>query len=119
MRRFARSTVFAWLACQLIGVASPLALASDRFGIDQAVCCDGVAPGAVCPMHHRDAGDRTCKMESACGHHDSALLALVAVAIPETSATTISSQPNSARVTAFADSTLARIARIDLPPPRI
>jgi len=119
MRRFTRLTVLAWLACQLVGVASPLALADNRFGIDRATCCDGVSPGAVCPMHHKNAADRTCTMESACAHHDSALLALVAVAIPIPPSTATSSHVITERLATIVSSTLSRAARIDLPPPRL
>ncbi len=119
MRRCLRALAGAWLACQIVAVASPLTLFSDALGIDQASCCPGVAPGEMCPMHHKAAGDRTtCKMESACGHHDAALLTILAVgvlpAMPSGAAPTLPIEFISSRRT----DARSRIVHPDLPPPK-
>ena len=120
MRRFLRTLAVAWIACQAAAVSSPMMLVSDAFGIDQAICCPGLGPGQVCPMHHHTTGDRsTCKMESACAHHDAALLTILAVGVlPATSA---AARPGSAPAafSTIAPSTISRAAVPDLPPPRL
>ena len=121
MRRFLRAFAGIWLACQLVAAASPLTLFSDQFGIDQATCCPGVGPGQVCPMHHHTAGDRsTCKMESACAHHDAALLAMLAVGVTSPSLSVVAaSTADTDAVVAAASSIPSRAARPDAPPPRL
>jgi hypothetical protein len=120
MRRFLRSIACTWIACQLMAVASPLALACDAFGIDQVTCCPGIGPGQICPMHHKTAGDRnTCKMESTCGHHDTMLLTIMAIGILPPSSVAIASSSTTARVDALTASTLSRAFVPDLPPPRL
>ncbi len=119
MRRLLRSVAGAWLALQLVALVSPLTLFGDRFGIDQASCCPGVGPGQICPMHHKNAADRTCAMESACAHHDAALLTILATgALPAPTAApaVISDLPFAHTITA---STLSRAVRPDAPPPRL
>jgi hypothetical protein len=109
MRRFLRAFAGLWLASQLVAVVSPLTLFSESFGIDQATCCPGLAPGQVCPMHHKRAGDRTCQMESACAHHDAALLTILATgAVP----------PSVPAIAFVSESTLSQDPTPDLPPPR-
>jgi hypothetical protein len=120
MRSFLRSISCAWIALQVMAVASPLALSCDAFGIDQLTCCPGIGPGQVCPMHHKTAGDRgTCKMESTCAHHDTALLTLMAVGILPPSSVAISSSSLNARVGVVNESMRSRAFVPDLPPPRL
>jgi hypothetical protein len=119
MRRVLRALTGVWLACQLVAAASPLALVSDRFGIDQAECCPGIGPGQTCPMHHHSTDKSTCKMESACAHHDAALLTILAVGVlpaPVAASTPVS---DTAAPAASEPSSLSRAVVPDLPPPRI
>ena len=118
VRRLLRSIAWCWLVCQLIAVAAPLALCCPAFGIDDPSCCPGVGPGQFCPMHHSREGDRSCRMQNACGHHDSELLTLTAAGVlpPVASVGSISSIIESIRQAA--PSTLSRAERPDLPPPR-
>ena len=119
MRARLRVLAAVWLACQLIALASPLTLFSDSFGIDQASCCPGIAPGQTCPMHHNRAADRsTCKMESACAHHDAALLTIFVTGILPTPRVAIGTNAGHAAVVTIRPSTLLRGARPDAPPPR-
>lgn len=119
MRRFVRTFASVWLLCQVVAVASPLALSCDRFGLDPVSCCDNLEPGQTCPMHHPANGDRTCRMASVCGHHDAALLTILPVGtLPQASPTldgaTVSTDP----IDPFAPSALSRAERPDAPPPR-
>jgi hypothetical protein len=119
MRRFVRTLAGVWLACQVVAAASPLMLFDDRFGIDQASCCPGVGPGQVCPMHHRSAGDRgTCKMESACAHHDATLLTMLAVGVIPPTAAAIVADARISVASPLAASTLSCAAAPDVPPPQ-
>jgi len=119
MRRCLRALAGVWLACQLVALASPLTLANDRFGIDQASCWPGIGPGQICPMHHHAAGDRsTCKMESACAHRDAGLLTILATgALPLLSAST-SAVSLSGLAASLVASTRSHAFVPDLPPPR-
>jgi hypothetical protein len=118
LRRSLRSVAWCWLACQAAAIAAPLALCCPAFGIDDPSCCPGVGPGQLCPMHHSREGDRTCRVQNACAHHDSSLLALVVSGAvpPAPSITSDSAIVDS--IGSFSPSTLSRAARPDLPPPR-
>ena len=118
MRRFLRAFAGAWLAFQLVALVSPLTLFGDSFGIDQASCCPGIGPGQICPMHHKSAADRTCKMESACAHHDAALLTILATGALPAAPSTLHTASHRAADAAPAVSTLSRATRPDAPPPR-
>ncbi len=118
MRRFLRTLTGVWLACQLVAVVSPLTLFADRFGIDQASCCPGIGPGQICPMHHKNAADRTCKMESACAHHDASLLTIVATGAVPVLLSTPSPVSDTAVGGVPSASTLSLAVRPDAPPPR-
>jgi hypothetical protein len=120
MRRVLRSLACVWIACQLAAIAAPIALACDAFGIDQVSCCPGIGPGQICPMHHKTASSRsTCRLESACGHHDTMLLTMIGVGILPPAAASIASSPIANRVDTLAASTLSRASVPDLPPPRL
>lgn len=119
MRRFLRALAGAWLACQIVAAAAPLTLFSDSLGIDQASCCPGVLPGQACPMHHKSSADKTtCKMESACAHHDAALLTILAVGVlpPPAVADAAVSDLDSVLTTATSSSSRAVVP--DVPPPQ-
>jgi hypothetical protein len=119
MRRCLRALAGVWLACQLVALASPLTLVSDRFGIDQASCCPGIGPGQICPMHHHAAADRsTCKMESACAHHDAGLLTILATGIMPPPSLALTPVSDTGSSSAAAPSPRARAAVPNLPPPR-
>jgi hypothetical protein len=119
MRRFLRALAGIWLACQLVAAASPLTLVSDAFGIDQASCCPGVAPGQMCPMHHHGAADKkTCKMESACAHHDAALLTILAVGVVQAAIHPVAPVSHSPARFVSATATVARAVIPDVPPPQ-
>ena len=119
MRRLLRLVAGLWLACQVVAAAAPLMLVSDRFGIDQASCCPGIGLGQVCPMHHKSAADRsTCKMESACAHHDAALLTILVVGVLPPSSLSIVSALAITPMAAGASSTISRSVVPDAPPPQ-
>src|SRR5579884_2186412 len=119
MRRSLRALAGVWLACQLVALAAPLTLVSDRFGIDQENCCPGIAPGQFCPMHHHAAGDRTtCKMESACAHHDAALLTILAVGILPPASCSIAGAAAASAVRPSEPTAASRAAVPDAPPPK-
>jgi hypothetical protein len=124
MRRFLRAFAGCWLVCQIVAAAAPLTLVSDNFGIDQASCCPGIGPGQYCPMHHKSgaerAGDkRTCTMESACAHHDAALLTILAVGVLPPAPIAAVSMSDTESLRAIASSTRAQAFVPDAPPPRI
>ena len=120
MRRRLRALSGVWLACQLVALAAPLMLVSDRFGIDPATCCPGVGPGQVCPMHHHTAGDRsTCTMERECAHADSALLTILAVGTMPPSSATLASAHHTEFVSPIAATSQSRAVVPDAPPPRL
>jgi hypothetical protein len=119
MRRVLRACVGVWIACQLVAAAAPLTLFSDSFGIDQASCCPGVGPGQICPMHHKTANDRsTCRMESACAHHDAALLTTLATGALPPPPLALPSFSVFSSVDPVAASAVVRTAVPDAPPPQ-
>ena len=124
MRRFLRALIGCWLACQIVAAAAPLTLFSDSFGIDQASCCPGIGPGQICPMHHKSTAEKnsaktTCTMESACAHHDAALLTILAVGVmPPVSSAAPMPVPNARSPLALASTPIARAVVPDLPPPQ-
>src|SRR5262245_48325358 len=77
MRRIRRRLswlIAGWLICQTASLtAAPIGTA---LGLGTDACCAGLGPGQTCPMHHSRAGDRTCKMRSACPRADFALVSL-------------------------------------------
>jgi len=105
------------LACQLAAVAA----APVVFGCQSTTpaCCARLGPGQTCPMHQSREADRTCKMRSACGPSDVALLALAGGAglLPDaTDAVTAFDAGDVVR--ASTSTTLARADRPDAPPPK-
>src|SRR5690242_20268886 len=117
MRRVLRALAGVWLACQVVAAAAPLTLVSERFGIDQASCCPGVGPGQVCPMHHKRAGERTCQLESACAHHDAALLTILVVGVLPAPSLSLAPTARVASIASLIASARSRAAVPDAPPP--
>ena len=122
VRRHLSWLVGGWLACQVAALAAApvtLCVSTPAPARHNAVCCPGLKPGQVCPMHHTREGVQTCAMVSPCGASDTALLPLVAGAGLLPSAQAVASIAFSAQlilpVTALA---IARAERPDSPPPR-
>lgn len=121
VRRRISWVVGVWLACQLAGVvAAPLAFCCRTIQVDDdEVCCPGLLPGQICPMHHKRDGERTCKMRDACTRTDAGLVALAGVVGPLPDATVaVRAFAVSGPVRAVASSTIARAYRPESPPPR-
>jgi hypothetical protein len=122
VRRHMSWVVCIWLACQVAGVvAAPLAFCCQAAPMadDDEVCCPGLLPGQICPMHHKREGERTCKMRDACGRADAGLVALAGVVglLPETTVA-VSAFAVGDPVSAIAPSAIARAYRPESPPPR-
>lgn len=110
-----------WLACQLAGVvAAPLAFCCRTIQVDDdEVCCPGLLPGQMCPMHHKREGERTCKMRDACNRADAGLVALAGVVglLPKTTVV-VNAFAVGAPPRAAVPSAIARAHRPESPPPR-
>jgi hypothetical protein len=122
VRRRLSWIICGWLACQLAGLAvAPFALCCDNAHALDATpaCCRGLPPGQKCPMHHTGEGDRTCKMRSACGGSNAALLTLSGGIgmIPAATSAVTAFDPGE-RIAALSVSALPRADRPDAPPPR-
>src|SRR3954463_3163460 len=121
VRRHMSWVVGVWLVCQLAGVvAAPLAFCCRTVQVDDdEVCCPGLLPGQMCPMHHKREGERTCKMRDACNRADAGLVALAGVVglLPGrtvvVNAFAVGAQPRAA-----APPAIARSSRPESPPPR-
>jgi hypothetical protein len=123
VRRRLSWLITGWLACQFAGyVAAPFALCcEDASATALPKCCQGVAPGQTCPMHHRHGGDEdsTCKMRNACARGDSALVSLgsgLGILAPPTIDVTAFAVRD--RLTASLSPTILRTDRPESPPPR-
>src|SRR5213595_1756062 len=86
-------------------------------------CCRRAAcallPEQICPMHHRREGEPTCKMRDACGRADAALVSLAGiVGLMPTATHSVSAFETGDRLTAIAESAIARAHRPESPPPR-
>ena len=111
-----------WLACQVAALAAApvtLCVSTPAPASHKTVCCPGLKPGQMCPMHHTREGVQICVMLSPCSASDAALLPLVAGAGLLPSAPPVASVVFSAQsippVTALA---IERAERPDSPPPR-
>jgi hypothetical protein len=122
VRRRLSWVVCVWLACQVAGVvAAPLAFCCRTVTVadDDEICCPGLLPGQICPMHHRREGDRTCKMRDACGRADAGLVALAGVVGLLPGATVgVSAFAVGGAAPAIVPSAIARAYRPESPPPR-
>src|SRR5262245_56812898 len=78
LRRHVVGIASAWLVCQLAGVAAaPVALWRIAAAHTDQECDCPLDAGAACPMHHKAQDeDRTCKLRSAFGNSERALLTL-------------------------------------------
>lgn len=122
VRRRLSWVVCIWLACQLAGVAAaPLSFCCRAVPMtdDDEVCCPGLLPGQVCPMHHKREGERTCKMRDACGRADAGLVALAGIVglLPDATVA-VKAFAVSDPVLTIAPSAIARAYRPESPPPR-
>ena len=90
MRRWRLTLVtVVWLAAQMAAFTAPMVAACtdhDHGAVsDGHPCCDGMAPGAICPMHQHAAGaataaspaDDTTGMRCVCHVSDQALASLL------------------------------------------
>jgi hypothetical protein len=123
VRRYLSWIVFGWLACQSIGMAAaPLELCcagASTATSDEDVCCPGLLPGQVCPMHHTREGHTTCKMRGVCGSSDAALFSLsggIGVVPQATSSVTAFALREFIRPASV--NLIARAQSPDAPPPR-
>src|SRR5262249_27616998 len=85
--------------------------------LDVDECCRHLGPGQTCPMHHPSAGDRTCKMRSACPRADFALVSVtggVAILPGTTDLVTIFEPGDGA---SCADQSVRSLARVPHSPP--
>jgi hypothetical protein len=122
VRRRISWVVCIWLACQVAGVvAAPLAFCCHALPTadDDGVCCPGLLPGQICPMHHKREGDPTCKMRDACGRADAGLVALAGVVglLPDAT-DAVSAFRVGDQVRTTEPSSIARASRPESPPPR-
>jgi hypothetical protein len=111
-----------WLAAAwLFGQAAMLAAAPvmTALNLDVDECCRHLGPGQTCPMHHPSAGDRTCKMRSACPRADFALVSIAGGAAILPGATDLVTNFEPGDGAASADESARSLARVpDPPPPR-
>jgi hypothetical protein len=123
VRRRLSWVVCVWLACQVAGVvAAPLAFCCRAVpaGDDDEICCPGLLPGQICPMHHKREGERTCKMRDACGRADAGLVALAGIVglLPDATVA-VSAFEVGGSLDAIVPSALSRAHRPESPPPRV
>ena len=74
IRRRLACAIALWLTVHAAGLTA--AAAAGAF-VGPDGCCQGLAPGQTCPMHHPVDGDRTCKMRSAFHGADFVLVSIV------------------------------------------
>jgi hypothetical protein len=114
--------VLLWLAGQVAGVvAAPVAFCCQSVRTeDDDICCPGLKPGQICPMHHAREGHGTCKMRSGCGPADAGLISLAGVIglLPAPTSFVSAFDPGAA-VDCAVPSALLRAYRPESPPPRI
>jgi hypothetical protein len=71
------------LACQAVSLsAAPVALCRGALSLDLDECCAKLAPGQICPMHHkthRIPGDGGPAWNCICNPSDSVLASIVGV----------------------------------------
>jgi hypothetical protein len=122
IRRRLSWMIGAWLCCQVAGfAAAPFALCCpDVDAPDQTpACCRALGPGQTCPMHHGGHGDTTCKMRSACGRPDAALLTLAGgIGILPSATTSVTAFDPGAILTPITASAVLRSQPPESPPPR-
>ncbi len=122
VRRHLSWLVGAWLACQAAALAAaPVVMCGSQPTPDHhdVICCPGLKPGQVCPMHHVREGVRTCAMRSPCSPSDAALLSLVgALGLTPAARVVIDIAPIAEPVSTLADAELTRSELPESPPPR-
>lgn len=122
LRRHLSWFVGAWLACQAAALAAaPVVMCGAQPTPDHqdGICCPGLQPGQVCPMHHVREGVRTCAMRGPCSPSDTALLSLVgALGLMPVARASLDVAPVAEPVSTFADAELTRSELPEFPPPR-
>ena len=121
VRRRLSWVVLLWLAGQVAGIAAaPVALCCQRVATeDDDICCPGLKPGQMCPMHHAREDKGTCKMRNACGRADAGLVSLAGIVglLPAPPAA-VSAFEVCDHVNTIVPSALTRAYRPESPPPR-
>jgi hypothetical protein len=133
IRRHLVAIGVAWLVFQAgVLAVSPFlsccAAASQTATVDDDKCCEGMAPGQICPLHkhrqappthtHHDDAQGDCAISGGCGTIAPALISLgfgLGVLDPPASLVVT---PVSNPVPEFAASTLDYAGALDPPPPR-
>ena len=111
------------LACQAASLsAAPVALCRGALSLDLDECCAKLAPGQICPMHHkthRAPEDRGTAWTCICSPSDAVLASIVGVAgtLPRPASTAPEPSPTAVRFTRLL-STLERHQPPTSPPPR-
>lgn len=122
VRRYRSWLIGVWLTCQIAGVAAaPITFCCKDVPVshDDTECCPGLLPGQVCPMHHTTAGKRECKMRSACGPSDAALMALAgSVGVVPSATAAVSAFAAGDAVADLSATAILRRDRPESPPPR-
>ena len=122
VRRRLPRLICAWLTFQIAGVAAaPIMFCCNdvRTAQDEQVCCAGLAPGQLCPMHHKVAGKSECKMRNACAPADAMLVALAGGVgvLPPATALVNAFDPGDVVAPSVPD-LIARTSSPESPPPR-
>jgi hypothetical protein len=102
--------------------AAPVALCRGALSLDLDECCTKLAPGQICPMHHkthRAPADRSAAWTCICSPSDAVLASIVGVAGPMPVQETAAPVPLPAAIRfAVRQSTLDRREPPTSPPPR-
>ena len=122
IRRHLSWLVGAWLACQAVALAAaPITLCGSQPAEEHqdGVCCPGIEPGQVCPMHHVREDVRTCAIGSPCSASDAALLSLLgALGLTPVARVVLDVAPIAAPVSTLVDAVMTRSELPESPPPR-
>jgi hypothetical protein len=111
-----------WLTFQIAGVAAaPIMFCCKDVPTaeDEETCCAGLAPGQLCPMHHKTAGKSECKMRNACAPADAMLVALAGgVGVLPRATTIVNAFDPGDVVVPSVPTAIARSSSPESPPPR-
>ena len=122
VRRHLSWLLRAWLLCQVVALAAPVAMAgTGSVPVDEICTCPGVDHD-TCPMHHgtTDAGQSAlCGMHSAAAPLDVALLSMAGGAGVMPSAVLLARPVTTALVSLEKSSTIDLVVPHDTPPPRL
>jgi len=112
----------AWLLCQMVALAAPVALASIGSVVVEELCTCTGGDHETCPMHHGtpDAGQSAlCGMRSAATPLDVALLSMAGGTGVMPSAVFLVRPVTAAPVTFEESATIDLVIPHDTPPPRL